>query len=182
MANNYKEEWVHGLRLRAFEDSTLQVHYTFNDKTFECTLHNERRIRSSTLPLAMSWSLLEDIKRSSLEEALAKLPRRIKAYVLRRQQIEDTERKHGSQLRGGKVHTAGSCTFVRVEVLLSVGDYDGVLRMDLWYDDFSTHPVRTVVSCEAPDEFVKLVGGKVDDIKHLLEVSLLDEACDVFCS
>lgn len=179
---NYREELVHGLRLRAFHDSTLEISYTFNGETFECTLQDERRIRSSTLPLAMSWSLLEDIKKSSLEEALARLPGRIKAYVLRRRQVEDTERKHGSQLRGGRVQTAGSCTFVRVDILLRVGDSDGVLRLDLWYDDLSPHPARTVVSCEAPDEFLEAVRGRAEDVRQLLQTSLLDEACDMLCS
>lgn len=182
VAKNYKEEWVHGLRLRAFHDGTLQVSYTFNDETFECTLQDQRKIRSSTLPLAMSWSLLEDIKTSSLEVALASLPRRIGAYVVRRQQVQDTERKHGSRLRGGRVQTAGSCTFVRLDMLLTIGDSDGVLRLDLSYDDFSPHPQRINVSCEAPDEFVEMVRARAEDMRDLLQSSLLDEACDVLSS
>lgn len=130
----------------------------------------------------MSWSLLEDIKTSSLEAALARLPRRIRAYVARRQQVEDTERKHGSRLRGGKVQTAGSCTFARVDMLLTIGDSDGVLRLDLSYDDFSPHPQSTVVSCEAPDEFVESVRARAEDIRDLLQTSLLDEACDALSS
>lgn len=179
---NYKEEWGHGLRLRAFHDGTLQVSYTFNDETFECTLQDPRTIRSSTLPLAMSSSLLEDIKKSSLEVALAHLPGRIKAYVARRQQVLDTERKHGSRLRGGKVETAGSCTFVRLDMLLTIEGSDGVLRLDLSYDDFSPHPRRTVVSCEGPDDVVELVRSRAEDIRDLLQSSFLDEACDVLSS
>lgn len=176
------EERIHGLRLRALSDGVLEVKCDMGGHKFECTIDKHHRVRATSLPMAIAWAVCEDIEGSSLEQALAKLPKRLKAYVLRRQQIEDTERKHASSLLGRKLQTAGSFTFVRMDLALRVDKYTGVLRLELWYDDFSVHPTRIVVMSRGEPEFMDLVSEKVDNIRELMESSLLDKACDVLCS
>lgn len=148
---------------------------------FECTIDKDHEVRVTSLPMAIAWAIREDIKRTSLAGALAKLPTRLKAYVLRRQQVEDTERKHASSLLGRQLQTAGSYTFVGMELRLSFERYKGVLRLELWYDDFSAHPTRIVIMSRGAPEFKDIVTEKAEDIRKLMQSSLLDEACDVLC-
>ncbi|KAK8781109.1 hypothetical protein V5799_017549 [Amblyomma americanum] len=178
----YAEQSVHGLKLRAFEDGSLEVICEVGGQKFECMLDKRRTVDVISLPLATAWALREDIEHSSLDAALAKLPKRLKAYVARQQQVENTERKHSLHLLGRKLETAGSYTFIRADLVLNFGVYDGVLRLDMWYDDFSVHPERTVVKSRGPPDFMDLVSDKVQDIKDLLQRLPLDEACDVLCT
>lgn len=176
------EERVHGMRLRAFSNGVLEVKCDMGGHEFECTIDKHHRVRATRLPLAIAWAVCEDIEWSSLEEALAKLPKRLKAHLLRRQQIEDTERKHASRLVGRKLQTAGSYTFVRMDLALSVEMCSGVLRLELWYDDFAVHPTRIAVHSRGAPEFIDLVTKKGEDIRELMESEPLDKACDVLCS
>lgn len=177
----FAEQSVDGLKLRAFENGSLEVTFEIGGQKFECMLDKRRTVHVTRLPLAMAWALREDIENSSLDVALAKLPKRLKAYVMRQQQVENTERKHSLHLLGRKLQTAGSYSFIRADLVLSFGDYDGVLRLDMWYDDFSVHPERTVVGCRGPPEFIDRVNEKTEDIDNLLQSLPLDEACDMLC-
>lgn len=176
------EKKLHGLRVRLFPDDALEVKCEMGGSAFKCVLEKHRRIRPIKMPFAIAWAVGQDIDTASLGKALGRLPKRLKAYVLRRQQVDDTERKHASHLVGGKVHTAGDCTFVRVDLKLTATGHPGVLRLEVWYGTFSVHPVRIIVRSKGSPEFMDIVADRVEDIRDLLESSLLDEACSVLCS
>ncbi|KAL1478228.1 hypothetical protein MTO96_016414 [Rhipicephalus appendiculatus] len=181
-SQNLAEQNINGLRARAFPDGALAVKYETGGHAFKCIVEKHRRIRPIKMPFAIASAVGQDIDSSSLEDALGRLPKRLKAYVLRRQQIDDTERKHAPRLVGRKLHTAGDCTFVRVDLKLTAGGHPGVLRLEVGYDDFSAHPIRVIVMSRGSPEFMDIVTERVEDIRDLLESKLLDEACDVLCS
>ncbi|KAH6934686.1 hypothetical protein HPB50_027013 [Hyalomma asiaticum] len=176
------EQWTHGMRLRAFSDGALEVKCSIGGHDFKCTFDKHRKVRATSMPLAIVAAVREDIEWSSLERAIAVLPKRLKAYVLRRQQIEDTERKHASRLADRKLLTCSGCTFVRMDLALTVVGQKGVLRLEMGYDDFSVHPSRVSVKSRGAPEFVDKVCDKVDDIRGLVLHSPLDEACSMLCS
>ncbi|KAH8038945.1 hypothetical protein MRX96_026031 [Rhipicephalus microplus] len=179
---DFAEENIHGLRARVRSDGALSVKYEMGGHAFKFVVEKRGRIRPIKMPFSIAAAIGQDIASSSLEEALAKLPKRLKAYLLRRQQVEDTERKHAAHLLGQRLHTAGNCTFVRADLQLTVKGHPGVLRLEVRYHEFSVHPVQVVVKSRGSPEFMDIVTDRVEDIRDLLESTFLDEACGVLCS
>ncbi|CAN7976512.1 unnamed protein product [Ixodes persulcatus] len=137
---------------------------------------------SENMPLPLHWSLLRDIKRSSLSEALIVHTKRIKAYALRRLQLDGAIRDCKEFLADGRIEAAGACNYVLVDLCLEIMGERGRLVLELWYEDFSLHPVRSRLTVDGSAAFKAPVTDKMDDIVAMLDSKLLDEVCRALCS
>lgn len=174
---------LRGLTVKRASNGDLELRYETGGVLYSCTLKTESEgyaIRQySNLPTAIAWSLLRDIRRSSLEEALAVFPKRIRAYALRRTQVDDTIASQESRVAGRKIHTTSSCSFVRLDLNIFLsGGPAGIIRFDLWYTDFSVHPTRQKVSARGPPDFVAPVSQRLDAIHELLRTKPLNDVCE----
>ncbi|KAM7312398.1 hypothetical protein ISCGN_009303 [Ixodes scapularis] len=130
---------------------------------------------SENMPLPLHCSRLRDIKRLLLSEALVIHTKRIKAYALQRLQLECAIRDCKEFLVDGRIKSAGACNYVLVNLCLEITGERGRLVLELWYEDFSLHLVRSRLTVDGSAAFKAPVTDKVDDIVAMLDSNPLDE-------
>lgn len=176
------EVFENGLKLGALEDGTLRFEFEASGTLFSWTMDTAGRLTvvsgSANMPLSLHWSLLRDARRSTLEEAAITHTKRIKAYAQRRFQVD----RCGQWIKDGKIETAGACNYVQVDLNVVARDELGRLRLGLWYDDFSMHPVRSAFFADGSPAFREAVTEKWEDVKVLLMSQPLDKVCRVLCA
>lgn len=168
-----------GLVAYVLENGHLQLEFPTDELLYFCTVETSPtyRIIDGNMPIGVLVCLLRDMRQISTEDAILKLPKRLRAYLLRREQINLCIENHGDYLVGNKIETTGACTFAQVRLRVQIGDELGVIQMNLSYGEYSMHPISYSISTSGSDDYRTSVEEKADAIGEMLENMPLPDVC-----